>query len=223
MTWQGRLKETLKVVRASQPLNYIAATTLRGVSTAIGVKSEFIIKHLPRVGVVESTLPNGQVLRLLSRGDEWVPNQVFWRGWSGYEPESLPLFFRFAERSRVVLDIGAHIGVYALIAGHANAEAKVFAFEPLEATSARLRENVELNRLNNVSCFETAISDVDGIAKFYRPEGAIPCSAGMSSDFYSPWPESFSAIDVNSITGDRFVTREWNRTCRPCEDRHGEY
>jgi hypothetical protein len=62
----------------------------------MGRDFEVAIKHLPRTGPVRSRLPNGEVLRLWSRGDDWISNQVFWRGWSGYEPETTPLFFELA-------------------------------------------------------------------------------------------------------------------------------
>jgi hypothetical protein len=42
---------------------------------------EFFIKHLHRIDLVEAKLPNGRILKLKSKGDDWVSNQVFWRGW----------------------------------------------------------------------------------------------------------------------------------------------
>jgi hypothetical protein len=81
-----------------------------------------MIKHLHRFGIVRSRLPHGRTLRLWSRGDDWIANQVHWRGWDGYEPETLPLFFRLAATARVTLDVGAHVGFFTLLAGHANPE-----------------------------------------------------------------------------------------------------
>jgi FkbM family methyltransferase len=203
----GHIKVALKKFRASQPFNYIASSTVRFVTTAADVRSEFAIKHLPRVGLVKSKLPNNRTLRLWSRGDDWVANQVYWRGWNGYEPEASEVFFHLAKRSRVTFDVGAHVGFYALLAGHANLSGQVYAFEPLPATFARLRRNIELNELTNVKAFQLAVGDVDGTVEFYKPDEGIPCSAGMSSDFYKPWADYFTSLPVESVTVDAFVRK----------------
>src|SRR5882724_8020540 len=83
---------TLKRLRVSQPVNYLVTSTVHALFSATGMRSEFVIKHLHRAGNVWLALPNSRTLRLWSRGDDWVSNQVYWRGWDGYEPETVPLF-----------------------------------------------------------------------------------------------------------------------------------
>lgn len=195
----------LRMIRASQPINYLTVSTLRAATAALGVHSEFAVKHFPKVGLVKSTLPNGSLLLLGSRGDDWVPNQVYWRGWNGYEPEASPLFFSLASKSKVILDIGAHVGFYALLAGHANSAARVFAFEPVPATFERLKRNVDLNSLHNVTCIESAVGNINGIVPFYKGDQSIPCSAGTSFEFYKPWAAELSTIMVTSVTVDGFL------------------
>ena len=106
-------------------MNWAATTATRWALAATGARSEFVVKHLHKVGTVRARLPNGRALRLWSRGDDWVSNQVYWRGWDGYEPETVPLFWRLAERSAVTLDVGAYVGYFALLAGHANPSGRV--------------------------------------------------------------------------------------------------
>jgi FkbM family methyltransferase len=201
----GHIKGALKKFRASQPFNYIASSAFRFVATAADIQPEFIIKHLPKVGLVKSRLPNGRILRFWSRGDDFVSNQVYWRDWSGYEPEASTLFFRLAERATVIFDIGAHIGFYALLAGHANPAARVYAFEPLPDTYARLQRNIRVNRLANVHCVNSAVGEVVGAVEFYRPKSGLPCSAGMSFEFYRPWAADVISTPVSAITADCFA------------------
>jgi hypothetical protein len=156
----------LKWLRASQPLNYLATSTGYWLLSRIGLQSEVIIRFLHRVGPVRRKLPNGQTLRLWSRGDDWVSNQIFWRGWDGYEPETTPLFFRLAAQSRVTLDVGAYVGFYTLLAAHANPDGQVCAFEPLPSVFRRLQRNIALNRLTNVQCVAAAVGEADGEAEF---------------------------------------------------------
>src|SRR3954453_2127985 len=124
------MKPFLKAVRAWRPFNGPATSATRAVSRTTGREFEAAIKHLPRTGPAHSSLPNGEPLRLWSRGDDWISNQVFWRGWDGYEPETTRLFFRLAREAEVVLDIGAYVVFFALLAGLPNRHGRVLAFEP---------------------------------------------------------------------------------------------
>lgn len=200
-----RSKAVLKKIRASQPLNYVTSSTLRAASYALGVQPEFLVKHLPKVGLVKRRLPNGKNLMLTGRGDDWISNQVFWRGWRGYEPEMCSLFYDFASNARITLDVGAHVGFYALLAGHANSAASVFAFEPVPATFERLARNLSLNSLSNVTLMQCAVGNSDAIVPFYKGDQEIPCSAGSSFEFYKPWAGEMLTIQVTSVSGDRFL------------------
>src|SRR6185436_3003180 len=104
----------------------MATTIMRPVLRIAGVEGAAITNHLHRCGTVKARLPNGRTLRLWSQGDDWVSNQIFWKGWNAYETETLNLFFSLAARAQVILDIGAHVGVFALVGAHANPGAQVF-------------------------------------------------------------------------------------------------
>lgn len=185
------MRSVFRKLRGSQPFNYLMTTALRACSRALPAPPETLVNHLPRVGCAESRLPNGRTLRLWSRGDDQVANQVFWRGWRGYEPEMTPVFYELARRAHVVLDVGAHVGFYALLAAQANPAACVLAFEPLPSAAARLRRNVAENGVSNVEVFECALGDQKGTARlFHQPEGAggIPTSSGLAAEFFgSPY------------------------------------
>ena len=200
------LRDAVKRLRAWPPLNGALTASVRAALSLAGARSEWAVKHLPRCGRVEATLPDGRTLVLRSRGDDWVSNQVFWRGWTGHEPETAPVFRALAAGSRVTLDVGAHVGYYALVAGHANPAGRVFAFEPLQVAAERLRRHVALNRLANVECLAVAASDVDGAVEFHVPRGfALPCSAGVSAAFHAPWADAMETVRVPSVTLDAFV------------------
>jgi len=57
---------------------------------------------------------------------------------------------RFLKPSDVVIDVGANIGLYSLLAGARTGSGKVIALEPHPVAAERLRENVALNGLLNV-------------------------------------------------------------------------
>jgi FkbM family methyltransferase len=198
------IKRSLKALRAWPPFNAPATVATRSLSRLTGREFEAAIKHLPRTGLVRARLPNGETLRLSSRGDDWVSNQVFWRGWSGYEPETTPLFFRLAQEASVVLDVGAFVGFYAVLAGLANRRARVFAFEPMPHSAERLRRHIELNRLDNVEAVEAAVAEAGGEAELFHT-GDLPSSTSLVRDFMSSHPNLRTRV-VPAIELDDFVS-----------------
>jgi FkbM family methyltransferase len=197
------VKQQLKYLRNTQPFNWVATTVMRPILRITGVEGAMVTKHLHRHGTVKARLPNGRTLRLWSQGDDFVSNQIFWNGWNAYETETLSLFFELATRAEVILDVGAHVGVFSLVAAHANPGARVFAFEPVAPTYQRLQSNVALNQLKNVRCFQSALSDKDGTAQFFHQPG-MTFTASLSREFMH-WQKTWSSSMVTVITGDKFV------------------
>ena len=194
------VKRILKKLRVSQPFNRIATSLVRSMLRAIDVESPAVIKHLHPIGTIKATLPNGRTLRLWSHADDWISNQVFWKGWNGYEPYTASLFYELAKRSSLTVDVGAYIGYYSILAAHANPSSQVLAFEPLSTAFARLQRNIALNGLSNVECIESAVGDQDGTADFFHgpagpetparasPTVGIPSSSSCSWDFMKDVP-----------------------------------
>ena len=203
------VKSCLTSIRGWPPVNYLATGMTRGICHRTGAAyPEFFIRHLPRYGNVRAPLPDGSVLRLWSRGDDWVANQVYWRGWTSDEPESLPLFYALAERAAVILDIGAHVGLYSLVASYANARARVFAFEPLASARERLISNIRRNRRSNIEVISCAVSSRCGQQEFYcwTCSPGIPSSSSLSRDFMTQTisESELSCVPVDVTTIDKF-------------------
>lgn len=201
------MKAILKRLRYSQPFNRTATGAVRSICRLVGWTPEMLPRHLHRVGDVFETLPNGEGLHLRSKGDDWVTNLVFWKGWKAYEPGTIDLFYRLAGRATVVLDVGAYVGFFSIVAGLANRRARVYAFEPMEAIHRRLVENVSLNRLDNVECLNAAVSDSCGHARFFFSQAALreglPTSSSLSESFMEGAPE-LAGVDVPLLTIDSF-------------------
>jgi FkbM family methyltransferase len=177
------LKRRLKLVRDWSLLNVPVTSALRAAVRRTGRDPAFLVRYVPRVGVVEATLPNDARLRLWSKGDDDVASAVFWRGWLGHESETSAHFFDLARSAGVTIDIGAHVGYFSLLAGLANPNGIVYAFEPLDAVYARLRRNVALNDLSNVRCEKIALGRQSGTAEFFHVADSIPSSSSFSREF----------------------------------------
>jgi FkbM family methyltransferase len=96
--------------------------------------------------------------------DMAIPRQMMMYG--HYEKYETELFKKLVKRGDVVVDIGAHIGHYTLIAADLVGEdGKVFAFEPAPDNYAFLVKNVGVNRYNNVVTVQKAVSNRCGTTK----------------------------------------------------------
>jgi FkbM family methyltransferase len=85
-----------------------------------------------------------------------------------YEPMETRLFKKEIEPGQTVLDIGANIGYYTLIAAKLVGPAgKVYAFEPDPVNFKLLKRNVEWNGHTHVVLVDQAVSDKNRTTRLY--------------------------------------------------------
>jgi FkbM family methyltransferase len=129
------------------------------------------------------------------RGDQdhaWFWDSVQRGEW---EPETFDVFNRFVKKDDHVCDLGGWIGPTVLYAAAKGAH--VTAFEPDPTAFQYLQENVWLNRFRNVSCYNSAISTLDGVKKispFFQSLGDSTSSLLVGDR------ESNESADVDCIT-----------------------
>jgi len=94
--------------------------------------------------------------------------EVCFRG--NYEPHLVPVFEAVLPLGGVAVDIGANVGVHALtLARIVGKQGHVFAFEPNPSIYTKLVRNVELNDLDQVTCFDNALGEASGITQLRVP------------------------------------------------------
>lgn len=111
-------------------------------------------------------------VKLISDGDRCVAHWLE----GGFENQSIAWWQAQSFADRVVLDIGAYTGLYAIIA--AKRGAKVYAFEPLPNNIMRIIRNNAANRVD-VTTVASAVSDRQGEASFSY-NSKIPHTSGGS-------------------------------------------
>ena len=192
------------------PLNRPVTSAVRAALPTAARAHPFVARFLPRSGVVEAPLPDGRVFRMWSQGDDDIATTLFWRNWAGHEPETAMAFYARALSSRTTLDIGAHVGYFAVLAGLANPSGRVFAFEPLDRVRERLTRNVELNGLTNVQCRAVALGRGSGPASFFHVPDGIPSSSSLSGEFMRSIIDTDKLVTshVEVTTVDEFVAQE---------------
>jgi FkbM family methyltransferase len=117
--------------------------------------------------------------------NRWIERDLFWKGITGYERESVNIWIKALKEAKTVVDIGANIGLFSLLVKTLNPGAEVYAFEPLPVFKADLISNCALNKFNvNVEGY--ALSNFIGKAKFYFPKeyAGNPYASSLSKEHY---------------------------------------
>ncbi len=94
---------------------------------------------------------------------------VYTGGW--YDYDDMHFVARYLRPGDSVIDVGANIGVYALLmASLVGDTGRVVAFEPGRQSFERLQENVRLNGLSNVELSRAAVGETRGIVRFHQTQ-----------------------------------------------------
>lgn len=140
---------------------------------------------------------------MLCVNDEAVALDTIWNGRFGYEHSSLWYWSRLAARSTTVVDVGAHVGYFSLVAALANPEAAVHGYEPVPLIFARLQTNQRINQVSNLVVHNQGVSDRSGSAEInIRFPMNNLLSTGSSLEALSNAPSSAYSTTVQLITLD---------------------
>jgi hypothetical protein len=107
-------------------------------------------KAHPYFGFVDITPPIGNKFVLFCANDCPTSLACLHHGVISDEKNTIMLWQAFAKSSRVILDIGSHVGLFALLAASVNRNALVYAFEPNPIVFSRLALNAHSNRVVNI-------------------------------------------------------------------------
>ena len=119
-----------------------------------------------------------------------------------YEEETTKLFLVQVREGMTVLDIGANIGYYSLLAGRQVGEkGKVFAFEPWHANFSLLQRNIEANGFKNIIPVAKAVLNRCGRQRLFLAADPSEHSLCEGNDKES--------VEIDVTTVDEFV-REQN-------------
>lgn len=111
------------------------------------------------------------------------------------------VYHQICRDNMTVIDIGAHLGYYALIAAKLNTHGTVYAIEPEPWNCSILKRSIIANDYRNIHVFQQAIGDYNGIGVF-NVSGVS--NWGRMADVTSKHDEPYDRIPVVVQTLDRF-------------------
>ena len=106
-----------------------------------------------------------------------------------FAPEYAP------REDHTILDIGAHIGIFSLLAAEKLTQGRVFSIEANEENYSYLTKNVELNAFQNVSTYLLALTNYRGTGRLHLSDA----SWGHSLDETSA-PNDWQSIKTDTLT-----------------------
>ena len=139
---------------------------------------------------------NGHTLRLPTRYFKYFPKT--------YEAENFEFLSESCKPGAVIIDIGAHIGLFSIIAAQVTGKTgKVYAFEPAPGTYALLQKTVVINHEEQVvETMQKAVGKENGKITFFVSDNKADNSNSLVN--YKE-DRSLHGIDVAVTTIDNFV------------------
>jgi FkbM family methyltransferase len=139
---------------------------------------------------------NGHTLRLPTRYFRYFPDE--------YEAENFEFLANSCKPGSVIIDIGAHIGLFSVIASQVTGKnGKVYAFEPAPSTYQLLQKTLSINHNEMViETFQKAVGKETGKITFFVSDGQA--DNGNSLVNYKE-DRPLHGIDVAVTSVDAFV------------------
>jgi len=103
------------------------------------------------------------VFELNSQADESVFEEIF-------VDRDYKVVDSIIEKSHCILDIGAHIGCFAIYCNALNSKALVFSYEPAPDNFSALKEHLKINHVHNVKIKNVAVAAESGVRGFNLSE-----------------------------------------------------
>ena len=133
---------------------------------------------------------------------QFLQRQFYFFGTYWLEDDVLDCWGEFARNARVILDVGANVGIFSLAALAVRADATAHAFEPTPDIARVLRDTAALNSLMNLHVHEVAVTRRSGIAHLNFCRGRDGANEGMN--FVTTSPKAGKTLPIRTVSLDDF-------------------
>lgn len=136
---------------------------------------------------------------------------LFWNGPEAYEAPTSRTIALLAGKSKLFLDIGSNIGIYAVYVGVKFPQVKTIAFEPVPVIWEKNRAFHRANRLSDQVTRNIALSDRDSVQKLFLPVFDTGLeeeqTATLNEKSWQAHAEKVEAIEIQCLTLDTFAAQ----------------
>jgi FkbM family methyltransferase len=135
---------------------------------------------------------------------------LYWNGPDAYECQTSRAISLLAGKSKLFLDIGSNVGIYAVYVGKKFSGVKIFAFEPIPAIWQKNRRFHQSNHLPDDTVFNLALGDREGPQTIFLPVYETGWeeeqTATLRQDLWQTREKNVEKIEIHCTTLDAFAT-----------------
>ena len=183
-----------------KPINILLRVLLKPFARFLPTK---VINRIPVVGKIQVSVPNSdRILVLTSWGTDPIASSLYWGGLESFEFETFKLYLQLLKDAKVVFDIGANTGIFALLAAIDSPDRQVHAFEPAPKIFSHLQKNAAINKLDNLKPVCSALTNYDGDIDLYIPHSLmLPTSSSTLKGFR----KAQETVKAQALKADTYV------------------
>lgn len=141
----------------------------------------------------------------LSKSDTDIAPQIQKFGWYEDEKFETEVFAKNLKKDMTVLDLGANIGFYSLLARSVvGPGGNVYSFEPFPENISLLRQSIHENKFENMTLIEAAVSDKSGESFLYLSPDACSEHSMLDLDFDYNKNQSQKKLKIQALNIDDY-------------------
>jgi FkbM family methyltransferase len=191
------MRKLLKSLRKWTPLNWLVRRLLKGLYR-FSAKG---LQHWPVYGAVHTQV-QGVPLRMDIAGESASSNLLYYGAEDAHEQYCLDFYMRVARHPMVktVADVGAHSGLYGLLAAKARPDVQAYMFEPFENNARVVRRNIALNKLPNAHLVQEVVGPQVGEVQFNVSADDDMLLVGSVNDWWTTYFYKDSGRQYKQVT-----------------------
>jgi FkbM family methyltransferase len=200
------MKKLIRKIIGIPVINFVIRTIVKRYAISSKSLSATMMRYIQVSGKVNVSVSDRQ-FALWGAADDALVSKLYYN--SGWEKEIVSWFSGFAGKYSTIIDAGANIGVFSLLAASINPGAVVHSFEPNPYNYERLKKNVALNKLHRIiQLHRLALGDREGNLTFYLPAdnriSDVSSVYAAHTTFFNDFKHQ--AIEVPCTTLDKFCS-----------------
>jgi len=137
---------------------------------------------------------NGMFLSGDTELEKWRAETLFTK-----EPETIAWIDYWSNKNGVLYDVGANIGGYSIYAAHTNPSINVISFEPVLNNYATLLKNKTLNKLDNLTIFQMALSSSPKLETLFLSDERVGNSGAQVGAPINERGENFDPTSTETL------------------------
>lgn len=155
------------------------------------------------------TIPDNPKIKF-KNNNSYIARRLYWFGQLGYELSEGNWWKNYCRNAQNILEIGANIGYYTVIGAMEAPRTKYVAVEPHPNSAKMIRENLEINKIENVTVIEGAVvgGKIAEQMKLIIPSDdhqITPTTAHLQPLNYGKTEQKKQSISVKIIEGKELI------------------